>query len=508
MRSAIDDDLQPDTITNQSFHILLPATQKDIKLCKTIFSASVLDYPPPVVVAWGETIDPEKQEGLWGGGTHLLKISKVLEWLQNLPPERDNDLVMMMDAFDIWFQLRKDVLIKRYHRINAEANARIRRRMGRAAAVEGIEQTIVFASGKRCFPNEVHTVACWPLPPSPLPKDMWRGNTDTTVGSFPNQWSATRPKFLNSGMIMGPAKDMRALFARAVQKVTELGEEPEPDDNGSRWSEKVYHHSDQSVFNVIFGEQEYQREVIRIRHITWMSNPILRLQQLLGNDLSDTTDTLEGNPIGNVLNPPWSHVKIPHLAGKPLEFSIGLDYWQLLTFQTANSERNGNWMTYSKKPLEDQVEHHDRWDCKPHLRADLPRDILTSSPPLLGLDELTEASPDMTRRAITARDGGSKSMITKAWDAVPLYTNVCAGTIPVMLHLNGDKTMLEGKWKEMWYQPYAEQLAQAMGPQQGLSLLKGAENEGSRSLPPGSAFADTGDVLNFKDDLCKDWDFS
>ena len=456
-------------------------------------------------MAWGETIDPAKQEGLWGGGTHLLKISKVLDWLQNLPPERDDDLVLMMDAFDIWFQLRKEVLVKRYHRINAEANARIRKRMGRAASIEGIKQTIVFASGKRCFPNEIHTVACWPLPPSPLPKDMWYGNTDTTIGSFPNQWSATRPRFLNSGLIMGPSKDMRALFARAAHKITELGQDPELDDNGSRWSEKVYHHSDQSVFNIILGEQEYQREVMRVRHMSWLSSPILKFQSLLGKDLSSTTETLEGNPIKNILNPPWSHVKVPHLAGKPLEFSMGLDYWQLLTFQTANSERNGDWLTHSKKPLEDQVQNHDRWDCKPHLRANLPQDILASSPPLLGLDELTEAPPDTAKRSITPRDG--RSMITKAWDAVPLYTNICAGTVPVMLHLNGDKGMRDSKWKEMWYQPYAKQLAQALNAREGLSLIKGAENEGRRTMEPGSAYSDTGALLSFKDEICKNWTF-
>ena len=448
-----------------------------------------------MIIAWGQSIDPDKQEGLWGGGTHLFKISKVLEWLQNLNPDHDDDLVVMMDGYDIWFQLRKELLIERYHQINAEANARIQKRMGRAAKIEGIKQTIIFGSGKRCYPNEIHTVACWPLPPSPLPKDMWDGNTDGTIGSFPNLWSATRQKFLNSGMIMGPAKDMRALFAQAAKKVEALGQDPEPDDNGSRWSEKVYHSSDQSVFNMVFGEQEYQREVMRIRHMSWFFNPLSRIQQYLGRDLSDTDDKLEGNPIVNILHPPWNHAPVEHLPGKPLEFGIGLDYWSSISFQTANSERNGGWMKYDQ-PLEPQVQATSRWDCKPHLRQQLPSDLMASSPPLI-----SQETPDSS-----APDDGSIHLSQSSWTSVPLYTNICAGTIPVMVHLNGDKSQRDTEWHNMWYQPHAEKLGKAVPSREGEALVKGGP-EGKQMVGPGGAFADTGQVLDFEE-ICKDWDFS
>lgn len=67
---------------------------------------------------------------------------------------------------------------------------------------------------------------------------------------------------------MGPVADMQALFARAEAIVRKLVDDLEPDDNGSNWSEEVYHNSHQSVFNMISSEQEYQREVIRVRHIS------------------------------------------------------------------------------------------------------------------------------------------------------------------------------------------------------------------------------------------------
>ena len=467
-------------------HIVIPATKQDVNLCKLLFSGTILGYPAPVITGWGTDLDEEERKGMTGGGSHLLKITRVLEYLGNLGTEHDKDLVLMMDGYDIWFQLHKDLLIERYYRINADANKRIKDRMGRAARIEGIQQTIVFGAGKRCWPNEVHTVACWPLPPSPLPKDLYDGNTDKPVGSRPNPWSTTRQKFLNSGLIMGPVADMRALFARAEAIVKKLGDDPEPDDNGSGWSKKVYHNSDQSVFNMIFGEQEYQREVIRVRHITWLHNPILKLQQFFGKDLSDTDWVLEGVAIENILNPPWSHMEVEQLDGKPLEFSIGLDYWSDITFQTANSERNGGWMSYNES-LEPQVRHWDRYDCKPHLR-NLPPDITNSQPPFFNMG-----------------NDNSALSINASWNDIPLYTQYCNGVVPVMLHHNGDKASRSNRWHKTWYFPYAEALFKAQVPKQVESLVMG--KVGKETLKPGSAFDDRGGIIEFEN-ACQGWDFT
>ncbi|CAD6591732.1 MAG: hypothetical protein ASARMPREDX12_005398 [Alectoria sarmentosa] len=476
---------KPIASPDQPLHILIPATKQDINLCKLLFTGSILGYPTPVITGWGEDLDESQRKGMTGGGSHLLKISRVLEYLGNLGTEHNDDLVLMMDGYDIWFQLHKDLLIERYYQINAKANKRIKERMGRAAKIEGIEQTIIFGAGKRCWPNEIHTVACWPLPPSPLPKDLFDGNTDNPVGSRPNPWSTTRQKFLNSGLIMGPVADMRALFARAEAIVEKLGDAPEPDDNGSKWSEKVYHNSDQSVFNMIFGEQEYQREVIRIRHISWLFNPILKLQQFFGKDLSDTDEVLEGAAIENILNPPWSHMEVDHLDGKPLEFSIGLDYWSDMTFQTANSERNGGWMSFNQS-LEPQVQHFDRWDCNPHLRP-LPADVTNSQPPFFNQGN--------DNRALS---------VNASWNDVPLYTQYCNGVVPVMLHHNGDKASRDNRWHKMWYYPYAETMFKAQEPRQVESLVMG--KVGKELVGPGSAFNDRGGIVKFED-ACQGWNF-
>ena len=138
---------------------------------------------------------------------------------------------------DIWFQLRVETLISRYYSITAAENERIQQRLGRAADIEGIEQKIIFGSGKRCAPNQVHTVACYPVHDSPLPMDTYGANTDTIMGR--NKYTSLRQRWLNSGFIIGPVKDLRPMFKRALEKVQALEDHPEWD-NGSGGMDFMY----------------------------------------------------------------------------------------------------------------------------------------------------------------------------------------------------------------------------------------------------------------------------
>lgn len=131
-----------------------------------------------------------------------------------MDPSQDDDLVFMMDAYgvssytpyadykpylslDIWFQLRPEVLISGYHAINAAANKRLQARLGDAVQKENLKQTIIFGAGKRCAPNQMHTVACYPIPESPLPDNVYGANTDTVMGK--NKYTSLKQRYLNSG---------------------------------------------------------------------------------------------------------------------------------------------------------------------------------------------------------------------------------------------------------------------------------------------------------------------
>lgn len=410
-------------------HLLLPASNRDINLCKLLLSAHVHGYPTPTLIAWNEVFT---ENYLLGAGSHVAKISKVLEHLKNMPKEADDDLVLMMDAFDIWFQLKPEVLISRYLGMNEAADYRNSKRLGKAAKAEDLRQKIVFGAGKRCAPNQAHTIACYPIPESPVPNDIYGGNTDTIVGR--NRYTSQRQRYLNSGYIIGPVKDMRKMFEAAWEMV-QAWPNPDPNDNGSHGSDFMYHGSDQSVFAVMFGQQEYQRQVMRRRYSSW-------------HDISPARDhtsvnSIEGTVIGDdVLNPPFTHEKMEHFGDRSHEYGIGLDYFSDLGHQTVNAEFDGRFVTYNAEleEIKKQVDKgRNEFDCEYRGYGYLPDDILETD--------------------VFDTDAKLNSSISGlGWKDLPLYTNLCMARIPVMIHHNGDKGAREHSWRKVWFQPFAEKI--------------------------------------------------
>jgi hypothetical protein len=142
------------TSSSSFFHLLIPANSSGVGLCKTALSAAALDYPTPRLINWNLHYSSEDRIG--GdrfGGQHIAKIMGALDYLNSLGPESDQELVWMVDGFDLWFQLPSSVLIDRYQRIINRHNDRMRRRLGRAMKREDIKQTIIMAAGSCVGPN-------------------------------------------------------------------------------------------------------------------------------------------------------------------------------------------------------------------------------------------------------------------------------------------------------------------------------------------------------------------
>lgn len=371
--------------------------------------------------------------------------------------------ISQADRPDLWFQLPPQVLINRYHAINAEANQRIEKRMGRAASIEGIKQTVIFGAGKRCAPNEMHMIACYSIPESPIPSDTYGGNTDTMVGR--NKYSSFKQRFLNSGFIMGPVSDMVAVFARA-QELVDTTEEKDPDDNGSGEADFLYHGSDQSIFNTIFGQQEFQREVMRRRHFSWWDS-ITGKQKIIPT-------RIQGTIVNDPINPSFTHQQMEHYDGKPFEFGIGLDYLSQLTHQTINADHDARWLRYNEslqEQLKPATDRGAKFDCPPRVKGTLPQDILDGPAPFAS----TWDNHGMAQDA--------------AWHDVPLYTNVCLDTIPVLIHHNGAKHHRVTQWDQLWTQPHAramlaaKQTAHPNGNRGGAMTDKGWDLSWQRLCP-------------------------
>lgn len=106
-------------------------------------------------------------ENLLGDGRYIAKILGVLDWLETQPSSKDDDIVLVADAYggfnfynnwddkeahldgDMWFQLPAEVLVARYHAVIEKANRDLSARMGNAYEKEGIRESILFAAAKR-----------------------------------------------------------------------------------------------------------------------------------------------------------------------------------------------------------------------------------------------------------------------------------------------------------------------------------------------------------------------
>lgn len=171
--------------TKTQLHLLLPATASNLNLCKLLLSSTIAGFPNPILLGW-------EGHGQYNGSkSHLFKISETLAYLNTLPASADEDIVLVLDAYDVWLQLPPDVLIRRYFQAIDKANKRLK-----SESIYGVEhggavvkQSILFGPDKTCWPDDERRAACWAVPESSLPDDIFGPATDTWM--VPN-----RPKWL------------------------------------------------------------------------------------------------------------------------------------------------------------------------------------------------------------------------------------------------------------------------------------------------------------------------
>jgi hypothetical protein len=323
--------------------ILLPANSPGVNLCKVIASSVALGYPAPVIVNWKDKAAIQTGDET---RSHLTKITGVLEYLQwatgsNVTKEaklEEDDLVLMLDAYDIWMQLPPSVLIKRYFAANAQADHLLAMKYGSAFDTSFPHQTILASSQKRCYAprNSLSDLHCHDLPTSPLPENIFGIFTDSIL----TKYEYARPRYLNSGSFMGPAGDMRRYFQRVSDKMNEhLTKNPSLDELSG----------DQGIFAEIFGEQE----VARHKAIANRAADTLRPRQ----DADDSDS----------------------------EFHLGLDYTQELFYPTCYSESSGSFVKLSDP--ESTIRDSAQAGVAPPRIQSLPGDIALAPSPFAMLED-------------------------------------------------------------------------------------------------------------------------
>lgn len=368
-----------------NLHLIIPATAANPNFCRTALTAALLDYPTPILVNWEGKVDSENRFA-----THLAKIDSILEYLHGLSSRNDNDLILIVDGYDVWFQLRPEVLIQRYYAAIAKGNQRLAADFDPDVLDQhGIQQSVLFGADKKCWPQDEDSLICNVIPESSLPKDAFGSETDS-----PGDNSHARPRWVNSGTILGPVAEVRAIFEAASRRV----------------QNKFHGYSDQYYFAEIFGEQELRRNSL--------SRVPKDLKKYLPKDRRK-----------------HAFEDIEH--DTEAELHISMDYEAYLFHTNAFAVDDTEWTVFNTTttPTSDVVTDE--------TSSRLPDDINQSRPPVF---------KGIIAEELFAEDKAfAKLPFDTTWADVPLLFNKITGNIPVILHMNGDKSLLNEWWGQLWW---------------------------------------------------------
>ncbi|GAB7354567.1 hypothetical protein MBLNU459_g5019t2 [Dothideomycetes sp. NU459] len=383
--------------------MLVPASKPNNDLCKVIVSGGILGYPSAALINWKSEFHDEK---LSAGGSHIAKIAGVYKYLEGVSTDQDDDLVLLVDGYDTWFQLRPQTLLDRYFDINRRADERIRETIGEEVAQKhDISQKIVFSGQKQCWPWKETDPACYAVPDSTLPTDIYGPETDLYREHDKNPYEHIRQRFLNSGVAIGQVKAMRALFKEAKIRV-------ERDPNFG---------SDQFIISEIQGEQEVYREVLRRQSAPW--------SQRLSASYSGAVEPsiFKESDIKSITR---------RMLNTTFEYGIGIDYESSISLATVWADNDTEWITSSNETQKQEVNRAFGLSDDQSRIKRLPWDIVSTNPP-----------PQ------------------SSWEDVPLMTDILTGFAPAIIHHNawqdGMKSRRYTWWDRIWFQKRARVLYSA-----------------------------------------------
>lgn len=401
-------------------HLLVPATEPDPELCKGLLSAKLLGYPIPTLINWQKRYTSET---LRANGSHIAKITGALDYIKTIDKLDENShdhLILMIDGYDLWFQLPPSVLYRRYRNIGQQLYNWTRDTLGASAVeAEHISQSVIFPAEKNCAPfkKQRTEIGCYGMPEPPLREDLYGESTDTRDIDKETAVSM-RPAFINAGFVLGDVGSMKALMQRSQEKADE-----DEDHLGS----------DQYIFNEVFGQQQFWRELQRQRHRSGLREALDGFQWMMGTAPALMTDPHPFHEPANVTtsNGLW-------------EFGIGLDYNLELSQTAVHSEFEGRFLTYGDpKSVEEILSGPDT--PKPIRVQGLPADI--------------------------AEDAAGAEWLNR-----PLYTNVHHGSVPMTIHMNGFKEMRQAIWGSMWFFKNAREMLHHRGDQ-GRRIARSPDGE-------------------------------
>ena len=423
-------------------HLLIPATNTNKDLCRLLLSAVATRFPTPVFINWDTVVDDDPYK------VHMKKVKGTLDYLDGLvnPTNATNsttaargardDLVLIVDGFDIWLQLPPEVFIQRYYEVIDDANHRLEESLGHNGSEimrqNCLYQSVIFGPDKVCWPGDQSRVACWAAPNSTLDPHAFGKETDSRHFDVNN-----RPRWLNSGMspssrlhilhalkrplgtIFGPVSDVRDLFQATFDRIV------------SNYTVD----SDQFYFAELWGAQEYSR----LKLGNNLPSPMIQQVWVYGKD-DDENDL--GGFQERRLKEPW--------IGKDqrTEYHITLDYESKL-FQT--------------------VAFYDQWIQWDHFGGSaskqLATDILDASPPLGHLHSPRHYGANSSKpshKILNFAEAHPRPGLN--WTDLFLGYNTASQQVWGLIHFTPPKFWRDLWWFRMWFSHFGETIIKNSKP--------------------------------------------
>lgn len=281
-----------------------------------------------------------------------------------------------------------EIMLSRYAELLKISNDRLRVEglYGKTADGVDVRNTIFWGADKICWPTDSRRAGCWSVPQAPMESKAFGPDTDS--------WMVlNRPRWLNSGTLIGPVKDVRDMFNATMVMV-----ETEYD---ARFRDR---NSDQYYFQDVWAEQEVAR--IKLRD----------------GGIRPPTFGLDSNrePIlGRLPAEP---------NGRRTEYGISIDYASRLFQTAAGYTEYLTWTTFNDTtPTPADLQRRRRLD-----EVTLPSDIEASPPPFHISDDQQSLSSGIPTH--------------RGWHDVSLGINVVTQTVFPLLHFTGDKVISSLLW--------------------------------------------------------------
>lgn len=170
---------------NHFLHILLPTRLSPLETCRTIVSGAALNYPNPWAISWNVEFDDDMRER----DSYLAKLESILAFLELQEPERNADTVIILANPGSWFQVRPEVLLKRYRSIQQEPQRQsLRQNASREAyELQHVKSKIVLSVERSCLSKE-------------------------GADCLPVQAEDNTPRFVSHNFAIGPVQELRLFY--------------------------------------------------------------------------------------------------------------------------------------------------------------------------------------------------------------------------------------------------------------------------------------------------------